>query len=71
MRSKSLDDDSAYFGTNASPGFPQNSYDLAGEKARSDFDYEQRFSAAYAYDLPFANKIGKLQTAIATYLIEG
>ena len=42
--SKSLDDDSAYFGTNASPGFPQNSYNLAAEKGRSDFDYEQRFS---------------------------
>lgn len=69
--SKSLDDDSTYFGTNASPGFPQNSYDLAAEKARSDFDYEQRFSAAYVYDLPFGSKVGKLHSAKANYLIEG
>jgi hypothetical protein len=69
--SKSLDDDSAYFGTNASPGFPENSYDLAAEKGRSDFDYEQRFSLAYVYDLPFGNRIGKLQNSKANYLIDG
>jgi hypothetical protein len=63
--SKSLDDDSAYLGTNASPGFPQNSYDLAAEKGRSDFDYEQRFSLAYVYDLPFGNRIGKLRNSKA------
>jgi hypothetical protein len=69
--SKSLDDDSAYFGTNASPGFPENSYDLAAEKGRSDFDYEQRASLAYVYDLPFGNKIAKLHNSKANYLING
>jgi hypothetical protein len=69
--SKSLDDASAYFGTNASPGFPENSYNLAAEKGRSDFDYEQRFSLAYVYDLPFGNKIEKLQNSKANYLIDG
>jgi hypothetical protein len=69
--SKSIDDDSAYFGTNASPGFPENSYNRAAEKGRSDFDYEQRFSLAYVYDLPFGNKIGKLQNSKANYLIDG
>jgi len=69
--SKSLDDDSANFGTNASPGFPQNSYDLAAEKGRSDFDYEHRFSVAYVYDLPFGDKIGKLHNSKANYVISG
>ena len=69
--SKSLDDDSAYFGTNASPGFPQNSYDLAAEKGRSDFDYEQRFSVAYVYNLPFGDKFGKLHNPKANYVISG
>jgi outer membrane receptor protein involved in Fe transport len=69
--SKSLDDDSAYFGTNASPGFPENSYNLAAEKGRSDFDYEHRFSLAYVYDLPFGNKIARLQNSKANYLING
>jgi hypothetical protein len=36
--SKSIDDDSAFFGTNASPGFPENSYNLAAEKGRSNFE---------------------------------
>jgi hypothetical protein len=69
--SNSLDTNSAYDGTTASPNFPQNSYDRAAEKARSDFDYAQRASLAYVYDLPFGNRIGKLQNTKANYLVKG
>ena len=69
--SNSLDTNSAYDGTSASPNFPENSYDLAASKARSDFDYAQRASLAYVYDLPFGDRIGKLQNSKANYLING
>jgi hypothetical protein len=69
--SNSLDTNSTYFSTSASPAFPENSYDRAAEKGRSDFDFEQRLSLAYVYDLPFGNRIGKLQNSKANYLIDG
>jgi hypothetical protein len=55
----------------ASAAFPQDSYNRAAEKGRSDFDFEQRLSLAYVYDLPFGDKIGKLQNSKANYLIAG
>jgi len=72
--SKSLDTNStqaASGGTTANSNFPENSYDRAAEKGRSDFDFEQRFSLAYVYDLPFGNKVWKLQNSKANYLIDG
>ncbi|PYV13958.1 MAG: hypothetical protein DMG21_19730 [Acidobacteria bacterium] len=51
--SKSVDTNSTYFGTDASSAFPENSYNRSAEKGRSDFDFTQRFSLAYIYDLPF------------------
>jgi hypothetical protein len=69
--SKALDTNSTYFGTSASPAFPENSYDLAAEKGRADFDFEQRLSLAYVYDLPFGTKLGRLHNSKANYLISG
>lgn len=51
---KSIDDASGFFTTNGDPNFPQNSYNLAAERGRSDFDIRQRFTLSYAYDLPIA-----------------
>jgi hypothetical protein len=51
---KSIDDASGFFSTTGDPNFPQNSYDLSGEKGRSDFDIKSRFTLSYAYDLPIA-----------------
>jgi hypothetical protein len=51
---KSIDDASGFFSTTGNPNFPQNSYDLSGEKGRSDFDIKSRFTLSYAYDLPIA-----------------
>jgi len=49
---KSLDSSSTFFSSAGDSNFPQNSYDLRGEKGRSNFDVRHRFSLAYSYDLP-------------------
>ncbi|MDQ3802934.1 MAG: carboxypeptidase regulatory-like domain-containing protein [Acidobacteriota bacterium] len=51
--SKSLDDASNFFPSAGDPNYPQNSYDLRAERARSNFDVRQRFTLSYSYDLPF------------------
>jgi hypothetical protein len=50
---KSIDDASGFFSSAGDPNFPQNSYDLRAERARSSFDVRHRLSASYSYDLPF------------------
>jgi carboxypeptidase family protein len=68
---KSIDTNSTYFGTNASSAFPENSYNRAAEKGRSDYDFRHRFSLAYVYDLPFGDKVWRSQNSAANYLIKG
>ena len=51
--SKSIDDASNFFPSAGDPNYPQNSYDLRAERARSNFDVRHRFSLSYSYDLPF------------------
>jgi len=50
---KSIDDASSFFTSAGDPNFPQNSYDLRAERARSNFDVRHRLSVSFAYDLPF------------------
>ncbi|MDQ3255094.1 MAG: TonB-dependent receptor, partial [Acidobacteriota bacterium] len=50
---KSIDDASSFFTSAGDPNFPQNSYNLRAERARSNFDVRHRLSVSYAYDLPF------------------
>jgi hypothetical protein len=50
--SKSIDDASNFFSTAGDANFPQNSYDVRAERARSDFDLRHRLSLSYSYDLP-------------------
>ena len=57
--SKSIDTNSTVFNTNRNTNFPQNSQNLAAERARSEFDIRHRLSAAYVYRLPFGT--GRLQ----------
>ena len=57
--SKSIDTNSTVFGTNRNTNFPQNSQNLAAERARAEFDIRHRLSAAYVYRLPFGT--GRLQ----------
>ena len=51
--SKSIDDASNFFSSAGDPNFPQNSYDVAAERGRSNFDVRHRLSASYSYALPF------------------
>ena len=51
--SKSIDDASNFFPSAGDPNYPQNSYDLAAERGRSNFDVAHRLSVSYVYDLPF------------------
>lgn len=51
--SKSIDDASNFFSSAGDPNFPQDSYNLRGERGRSNFDVRQRLSVSYSYDLPF------------------
>ena len=51
--SKSIDDASGFFTSAGDANFPQNSYDLRAERARSNFDVRHRLSVSYSYDLPF------------------
>ena len=51
---KSIDDASGFFSSTGDSNFPQNSYNLSGERGLSNFDIRHRFTLSYAYDLPFA-----------------
>jgi hypothetical protein len=53
---RSIDDASNFFSSAGDPNFPQNSYDLRAERARSGFDVSHRLSASYAWDLPLARR---------------
>jgi hypothetical protein len=69
---KSLDNASGIFASLGDPNYPQNSYDLRGERGRSGFDVRHRFSLSYAYDLPFGKGKSLLSDAgWATALVTG
>jgi hypothetical protein len=56
--SKSIDDASNFFSSAGDPNFPQNSYNVAAERGRSNFDVTHRLSASYSYALPFRHAEG-------------
>ena len=51
--SKSIDNASSFFSSSGDPNFPQDSFNTAGERGRSNFDVRHRLSVSYGYDLPF------------------
>ena len=51
--SKSIDDASNFFSSAGDPNFPQNSFNVAAERGRSNFDVRHRLSLSYSYALPF------------------
>lgn len=69
--SKSIDTNSNPFGTDRNENFPQNSRDLAAEKALSDFDFRHRLTFAYVYDLPVGRTMWRAANPRVNYLIEG
>jgi len=56
--SKSIDDASNFFSSAGDPNFPQNSYNVAAERGRSNFDVSHRLSVSYSYALPFRHADG-------------
>jgi hypothetical protein len=56
--SKSIDDASNFFSSAGDPNFPQNSYNVAAERGRSNFDVRHRLSVSYSYALPFRHVDG-------------
>jgi len=69
--SKSIDTNSNEFTTSRDANFPQDSRNLAAEKAVSDFDFRHRLTLAYVYDLPVGSKMWKLENPRLNYLIAG
>jgi hypothetical protein len=59
--SKSIDNASSFFSSAGDPNFPQDSFNTAAERGRSNFDVRHRLSLSYGYDLPF----GKGRTFLA------
>jgi hypothetical protein len=51
--SRSIDNASSFFNSAGDPNFPQDSYNVAAERGRSNFDVGHRFSMSYSYELPF------------------
>jgi len=49
---KSIDDASGFFTSAGDANFPQDSYNIRAERARSSFDVRHRASISYSYDLP-------------------
>ncbi len=68
--SKSIDTTSGPFSDTRNANFPQNSYDVAAEKAVSDFNLPHRLSLAYLWAMPFGTTVAKLDSRNVNYLIE-
>jgi hypothetical protein len=69
--SKAIDTVSAFYGSSRTADTEQNYRNLAAERGRADFDFRQRLSLAYVYELPFGKKVWKLQNTKLNYLLEG
>ena len=69
--SKSIDTTSGPVSDSRDANFPQNSYNVAAEKAVSDFDFPQRLSVAYLWAMPFGSTTAKLDNPHLNYLIQG
>lgn len=66
-----IDTNSTFGSTDVNANAPQNSLDLAAERASSDFDIRHRLSVAYVYDLPFGGKVLYSNSPAVNYAIQG
>jgi len=62
--SKSIDDASNFFTSAGDPNFPQNSFNVAAERGRSNFDVAHRLSLSYSYAFPFKKYDGVAGTLL-------
>ena len=51
--------------------FPQNSYDIAAERGRADFDQTLRWVLSFDYELPFGREGAHLNSAVTDALLGG
>ena len=49
---RSIDDASSFFSSTGDPNFPQDSWNVAAERARSNFDLTHRLSVSYSWEIP-------------------
>ena len=63
--SKSIDDASNFFSSAGDPNFPQNSFNVAAERGRSNFDVAHRLSVSYSYAFPFKRNDGFVGTLLS------
>jgi hypothetical protein len=67
---KSIDNGSGVRTTDGDPLTPSNNYDLRHERGLSAFDFRQRFTASFLYELPFGK--GKaMDLGAANFLLGG
>ena len=69
--SKSIDNASGIFASAGDPNYPQDSWNLAAERGRSNFDVPHRFTAGYTWDLPFGKGRRWLGEGVAAALFGG
>ena len=69
--SKSIDTASGPVSNSRNANFPQNSYDLAAEKAPSDFNFPHRLSLEFLWAMPFGSGNMKSKNASVNYLVQG
>ncbi len=62
--SRSIDDASNFFSSAGDPNFPQNSFNVAAERGRSNFDVAHRLSVSYSYAFPSRRYDGVLGTLL-------
>jgi hypothetical protein len=67
--SKSIDNGSGIRTTDGDPLTPSDDYNLAAERGLSAFDFRQRFTASFLYELPFGR--GKAWLSDAPGIVEG
>ena len=68
---KSIDDSSNFFSSAGDPNFPQNSYNVAAERGRSNFDVRHRVTASYAWELPFGRGKRWLAAGAGAHILGG
>ena len=71
--SKSLDNASNFFASAGDANYPQDSNNIAAERARSSFDVPHRFTGGFVYQLPFGpgQALGGGQTGAVARLLGG
>ena len=69
---KSEDDASGFFPSAGDPNYPQDSLNRAAEFGRSSFDGRHRFSAGFAWDVPYDDgRTGALGLLLADWQVSG